>query len=78
MRVREYGPGLVAVQYARRLKSGELDVEGIRALRERSVEEMAHTDIAQARSFFAEKLKEQSGSAEEPAEQDEASASANH
>ena len=74
----EYGPGLVAIQYAQRFKFGELDVGGLRALRARSVEEMAHTDIGPARSFFAEKAKEQSGDAEEPSEQDSASASASH
>jgi hypothetical protein len=72
----EDGPGLVAVQYAKRFKFGDLDVEGLRALRAHSVEEMAHTDVGPARSFFAEKAKEQSGSLQEPREQDSASASA--
>ena len=71
----EYGPGLVAVQYAQRFKFGDLDVEGIRALRARSVEEMAHIDIAQARSYFAGQAKVQTGASEED-EQDAAPAGA--
>jgi hypothetical protein len=59
----EYGPGLVALQYAQRFKLGDMSVEAFRALRERMVEAMANTDIAQARTYFAEKAKEQLGSA---------------
>ena len=66
----EYGPGLVAVQYAQRFKYGALDVEGIRALRDHSVEEMAHTDIAQARSYFAGQAKVQTGASEEDPQED--------
>ncbi len=59
----EYGPGLVALQYAQRFKLGTLSVDEFRALRARTVAAMAETDIAAARSFFAEKAKEQLGSA---------------
>jgi hypothetical protein len=72
----EYGPGLVAVQYAQRFKIGELDVEGIRALRARSVEEMAHVDVAQARSYFAQQAKVQTGASEEDEQDDAAPAGA--
>ncbi len=72
----EYGPGLVAVQYAQRFKYGDLDVEGIRALRARSVEEMAHVDIGQARSYFAGQAKVQTGASEDDQQEDAASAGA--
>ena len=48
-------PGLVALQYAQRFTLGDLDVSNLRALRVRSVEEMAHTDIGPARDYFARK-----------------------
>ena len=35
------GKGLVAMQYAQHIKLGDIDVEGMRALRARSVEDMA-------------------------------------
>jgi hypothetical protein len=60
----EYGPGLVALQFAKRFKYGELDVEGLRALRKRAVEEMAQADIGQARRYFEARAKEQSASAD--------------
>jgi len=53
----ETGPGLVALQFAQRFKLGDLDVEDFRALRTRAVEEMARSDIGQARSYFAAKVK---------------------
>ena len=49
------GKGLVAMQYAQHIKLGDLDVEGMRALRVRSVDDMAATDIAQAQDYFARK-----------------------
>lgn len=49
------GRGLVAMQFAQHVKLGDIDVEGMRALRERSVGSMTETDIAQAQRFFAEK-----------------------
>jgi len=48
------GPGLVALQYAQRLKADDMDVADFRALRQRSVEEMARTDVKPARDFFAD------------------------
>jgi hypothetical protein len=59
----EYGPGLVALQYAQRFKLGDMSVEEFRALRERMVKAMAQADIAQARTYFAAKANEQLGSA---------------
>ena len=49
------GQGLVAMQYAQHIKLGDLDVEGMRALRTRSVDDMAQTDISQAQDYFARK-----------------------
>jgi hypothetical protein len=54
------GPGLVALQYAQRIILGDLDVEGMRALRAKSVQYMADTNIALARDYFAAKLKKSS------------------
>jgi len=59
----EYGPGLVALQYAQRFKLGDMSVEQFRALRQHAVRAMAATNIAQARTYFAAKDKEQLGSA---------------
>ncbi len=50
------GAGLIALQYAQRLKAADMDVADFRALRQRSVEEMARTNVAPAREFFAEKV----------------------
>ena len=47
------GAGLIALQYAQRLKAADMDVADFRALRQRSVEEMAHTDVGPARDYFA-------------------------
>ena len=49
------GRGLVAMQYAQHIKLGDIDVAGMRALRERSVGSMTATDIAQTQRYFAEK-----------------------
>jgi hypothetical protein len=49
------GKGLVAMQYAQHIKLGELDVEGMRALRTRSVQDMADAAISQAQAYFARK-----------------------
>jgi hypothetical protein len=59
----EFGPGLVALQYAQRFKLGDMSVEEFRALRAHAVEAMAQADIAHARTYFAEKAKEQLGHA---------------
>jgi hypothetical protein len=56
----ENGPGLVALQYAQHIKLGDLDVEGMRALRAKSVQYMADTNIALARDYFAAQLKKSS------------------
>jgi hypothetical protein len=49
------GKGLVAMQYAQHVKLGDIDVEGMQALRARSVEDMAGEDISQAQAYFAKK-----------------------
>jgi hypothetical protein len=48
------GPGLIALQYAQRLKADDMDVADFRKLRQRSVEEMARTDVGPARDYFAD------------------------
>jgi hypothetical protein len=50
-------PGLVALQFAQRLKAGDVSVKEMRALRARSVEQMARTDIAPARDYFASRIR---------------------
>lgn len=49
------GHGLIAMQYAQHIKLGEIDVEGMRALRERTVADMAATDFKQAQDYFAKR-----------------------
>jgi len=49
------GRGLVAMQYAQHIKLGDIDVDGMRALRAKSVADMAATDIQQAQSYFSVK-----------------------
>jgi hypothetical protein len=49
------GRGLLAMQYAQHIKLGDIDVEGMRALRERSVDNMASTDMGEAQKYFANK-----------------------
>ena len=49
------GRGLVAMQYAQHIKLGEIDVEGMRALRKRTVDDMATEEITQAQDYFAKK-----------------------
>lgn len=58
------GKGLIAVQYAQHIKLGELDVEGMRALRASSVEDMAATDVSEARRYFAGKAAKSADAAE--------------
>lgn len=62
------GKDLVAMQYAQHIKLGELDVEGMRALRARSVEDMAATDMSQAQDYFARKLGKSASNAAEGGE----------
>ncbi len=59
----QYGPGLVGLQFAQRFKVADMDVKDFQALRKRAVAEMARTDIAQVRHYFAEKAKERLGAA---------------
>ena len=64
------GRGLVAMQYAQHIKLGEIDVEGMRALRQRTVDDMATEDITQAQDYFAKKRGRSASNAlqiEEPA-----------
>jgi hypothetical protein len=49
------GRGLVAMQYAQHIKLGDIDVDGMRALRARMVDDMAATNISQAQAYFAGK-----------------------
>jgi hypothetical protein len=49
------GKGLVAMQYAQHIKLGDIDVDAMRALRTRSVQDMADTAISQAQAYFAGK-----------------------
>ncbi len=72
----EYGPGLVAMQYAQRFKLGDMSVDQFRALRAHAVDAMAETDMAQARDFYAAKAKEQLGSARDARQTPSASAGA--
>ena len=63
------GRGLVAMQYAQHIKLGDLDVEGMRALRASSVQEMADTAMSKAQAYFA---RQQEKSASQAAEDEEA------
>jgi hypothetical protein len=56
------GPGLVAMQYAQRFKADDFGIDDFRALRQRSVEEMARTDVGPARDYFAGNEEEDEGS----------------
>ena len=47
------GRGVVAVQFARRFRLGELDAEDVKQLRERSINEMAGFNMGPARAAFA-------------------------
>jgi hypothetical protein len=47
------GRGVVAVQFARRFRLGELDADDVKQLRERSINEMAGFNMAPARAAFA-------------------------
>jgi len=62
------GKGLVAMQYAQHIKLGDLDVEGMRGLRARSVDDMAATDMSQAQDYFARKLGKSASNAAEGGE----------
>jgi hypothetical protein len=47
------GRGVVAVQFARRFRLGELDAEVVKQLRQRAVNDMAGFDVSPARAAFA-------------------------
>jgi hypothetical protein len=49
------GKGLVAMQYAQHIKLADIDVAGMRALRARSVDDMAALAITPAQDYFARK-----------------------
>ena len=49
----EDGTGLIALQYAQRIKA-DMEVADFRALRQRMVDEMLHTDAEPAREYFAD------------------------
>jgi len=46
------GDGLVAFQFARRIRFGEVDGAALREIRERAVSEIAQYDMAPVRAFF--------------------------
>jgi hypothetical protein len=46
------GDALVALQFAQRVKLGEIDAEELRGIRNRAVEEMSNYDMAPVRAFF--------------------------
>lgn len=56
----EDGRGLIAMQFAQHLTIDDIDVEGMRALRERAVKDMTDTDIGQAQKYFADKRSQSS------------------
>lgn len=56
------GEGLVALQFAQRLKLADIDTIDFKALRAQAVAEMAATDIAPARAYFAARSKPRLGS----------------
>ncbi len=58
------GKGLVAMQYAQHIKLGDIDVEGMRALRARSRRRYGREDITQAQGYFASKQGKSAANAE--------------
>ncbi|MDH4983843.1 hypothetical protein [Hyphomicrobium sp. D-2] len=59
------GPGLIAMQYAQHINIDDMDVEAMRALRERAVREMAAMDMDAAQDYFAAKREQMSAKAED-------------
>jgi hypothetical protein len=49
------GQGLIAMQYAQHIKLGDIDVSGMRELRERAVANMAAMDMAPAQAYLTGK-----------------------
>jgi hypothetical protein len=64
------GKGLIAMQCAQHIKLGDIDVDGMRALRARLVQEMADKTISQAQAYFAGKPGKSALHAGEDAEPD--------
>lgn len=62
--VADDGPGLIAMQYAQHINIDDMDVEDMRALRERTVREMAAMDMDAAQDYFAAKREQMSANAE--------------
>ena len=58
------GSGLVALQYAQRIRADDTDGMQLRALRQRMIAEMIDTPIDQAQSYFAAKSDEAPSSAD--------------
>jgi hypothetical protein len=58
------------MQYAQHIKLGDIDVDAMRALRTRSVQDMADTAISQAQAYFAGKPGKSASQATEDAEPD--------
>jgi hypothetical protein len=51
----KYGPagdGLVALQFARRVKRGEIDAEELSGIRQRAIKEMAAYEMGPVRAYF--------------------------
>ena len=46
------GDALVALQFARRVKLGEIDAEELSAIRQRAIKEMAAYEMAPVRAYF--------------------------
>jgi hypothetical protein len=45
-------PAFIALQFAQRVKLGEIDADELRKIRERAVDEMAAYDMAPVKAFF--------------------------
>ncbi|HWK33458.1 MAG TPA: hypothetical protein VNR51_07240 [Hyphomicrobium sp.] len=59
----EDGRGLIAMQFAQHVTIDGIDVEGMRALRQRAVKDMSDMDIDQAQEYFADKRSQSSADA---------------
>jgi hypothetical protein len=53
----EAGPGVIALQFAQRLKLKDMSVKAFQALRERAVAAMMKAETASMRSYFAEQYR---------------------
>ena len=62
------GKGLVAMQYAQHIRLGDIDVAGMRALRAKSVDDMAAMAITPTQDYFARKQGKSASNAEEDRE----------